>query len=754
MRPTRRVRLRVSLAVLTFAVGLTAPSAALAEEPPAFPRTGSDVLARDSWIVTLAPGWDARAEAAGLARSAGGDVGLVYAHALNGFQLKGSGAAAEALRRNPIVASVEADRPLFLTETLPFGVERIDAWTFTGDGAYQVGFRGTGARIAILDTGIDLDHPDLAASIDNASGLNCLNSSLPPNDGHGHGTHVSGTAAAPLNGVGVVGVAPEATLVAIKMFDDAGNSSLALSLCALDRVVALNTDASDANDVDVASMSWGEHRTWGTCATDALHGAICRASVEGVVLVAGAGNDARDAGSFVPAAYPEVISVSGFSDFNGQPGGTGGCQWVLSLGWYECDDTFAFFSDFGASVDVMAPAVNVHSTWAGGGYNTIDGTSMATPHVAGVVALMAAADSDLTPAEALDALRTTGECPNGAPANADGSAGCAGQGTWPDDPDGIAEPLVSARRAAEAVAGTPPPPPPPPPNPTAPAAPTLASATGGVSSISLSWTTPADGGSPITGYEIWRGTAAGGESLLTTAGVQQGYEDSDVDAGTTYWYQVAAVNAIGASARSNELSAALIEPASAPTLLGAPADGAVALSWTEPADDGGSSVTGYNVYRRVGSGTEGLLGTTGASETSYVDYAVTNGTQYTYRVAAVTAAGEGALSNAVAVTPTSSVTAPDPPRSLTAGHAKGNTAGIVLKWTAPVADGGSPIASYFVYRKGPGETVFTLIGLTNASTRTYTDTTVARRTTYTYAVTAFNTYYESAQSNAVTFRSK
>jgi titin len=78
----------------------------------------------------------------------------------------------------------------------------------------------------------------------------------------------------------------------------------------------------------------------------------------------------------------------------------------------------------------------------------------------------------------------------------------------------------------------------------------------------------------------------------------------------------------------------------------------------------------------------------------------------------------------------------------------------VLSWAAPADDGGSPIASYFVYRRGPGETTFTLIGLTNGSTRTYNDTDIARRTTYTYAVTAFNTYYESAQSNQVTIRSK
>jgi subtilisin family serine protease len=262
---------------------------------------------------------------------------------------------------------------------------------------------------------------------------------------------VSGTAAAPLNGVGVVGVAPGATLVAIKMFDDAGNSSEALSLCALDRVTELNTDTNPNNDIDVASMSWGDHRSWGTCASDPLHGAICAARASGAILVAGAGNDAEDAGDFVPAAFPEVISVSGLTDFDGQPGGLQGCQFVQSLFWFECDDTMAFFSDFGLSVDVIAPSVNVYSTWTGGGYMTIDGTSMATPHVAGVVALMRAANPALTPSEALDIMLTTGECPNGQAANADGTPGCAGQGTWTDDPDGVPEPLPNALRAAQAA---------------------------------------------------------------------------------------------------------------------------------------------------------------------------------------------------------------------------------------------------------------------------------------------------------------
>src|SRR5262249_55613346 len=138
----------------------------------------------------------------------------------------------------------------------------------------------------------------------------CLNPAQPPQDGHGHGTHVSGTAAAPLNGIGVVGVAPEAKLIPVKMFDDQGNSSEALSLCALDHVVDLHTDANPANDIDVVNMSWGGSSSRGSWATGGPPGAVCGPKARGAIPVAGGGNHALDAGDFVPGAFPEGTSGS------------------------------------------------------------------------------------------------------------------------------------------------------------------------------------------------------------------------------------------------------------------------------------------------------------------------------------------------------------------------------------------------------------------------------------------------------------
>ena len=252
------------------------------------------------------------------------------------------------------------------------------------------------------------------------------------------------------------------------------------------------------------------------------------------------------------------------ADFDGQPGGLAGCGLVPDLGWFECDDTFAFFSNYGPSVDVIAPGVGIYSTWKDGGYNTISGTSMSTPHVSGVVALMKAVNHSLSGADVLSIFNQTGECPNGASAGADSVPGCAGQGQRTDDPDGIAEPLVNALRAAQVADGYVPPPPGP------PSAPVLA-ANGGDAQVGLSWIAPADGGSAITGYTVYRGTSPGTASQLTTVAPSLSYVDSGVSNGTTYYYQLAATNAYGSGPRSSEVSATPMAPTPTPTPTPTPA---------------------------------------------------------------------------------------------------------------------------------------------------------------------------------------
>jgi fibronectin type 3 domain-containing protein len=181
----------------------------------------------------------------------------------------------------------------------------------------------------------------------------------------------------------------------------------------------------------------------------------------------------------------------------------------------------------------------------------------------------------------------------------------------------------------------------------APAAPVLAAAEG-LEKVSLTWAPPADNGSAVTGYVLSRGTSSGGETPLATLGAVTSYTDTAVTPGTQYFYALRATNAVGTSPSSAEVAATPYTTASAPTLTATGGKGQVRLAWTTPAD-GGRAITGYQVYRGLAPGAETLVQTI-STGTSYID-AVTGGVTYYYRVAAVTAAGSGALSNEASATP-------------------------------------------------------------------------------------------------------
>ncbi|MGH2484024.1 MAG: S8 family peptidase, partial [Candidatus Limnocylindria bacterium] len=345
-----------------------------------------------------------------------------------------------------MVVGVVPDRPLHaVAETLPRGIRRVDARHPTAADAHEAGHTGAGVAIGILDTGIDLNHPDLA--VDLSRGLNCTGAG-PPEDMHGHGTHVAGIAAATAdNGIGVVGIAPEAVVVPIKVLDDTGEGTDSTVICGVDYLTGLATDGDPTNDVRIANLSLGEQGVIGHCQDGGLRQAICTSVEAGVTYVAAAGNSSIDAAEFIPAAYPEVVTVSALTDLDGEPGGLGGCYFFVL-----CDDDLAFFSNVGPIVDVIAPGVQILSTWKGDSYSTSDGTSMAAPHVAGVAALITAANPALAPADIERVLKAGGECPDGTWADGGSSEfDCQGQGSWDGDPDPEAEPLINALRSAQAA---------------------------------------------------------------------------------------------------------------------------------------------------------------------------------------------------------------------------------------------------------------------------------------------------------------
>lgn len=316
-----------------------------------------------------------------------------YEKAVKGFSATLSIAQVQALEEDPEVDFVSPDRPVqtqglvpaALGDTPPSGVRRIEAATATTTREPST------ANVAVIDTGIDLDHPDLNA----VNGVNCVGPG-PAEDDNGHGTHVAGTVAARNDGAGVTGVAPGTRLYAAKVLDAAGRGSFSQIICAIDWVTATRSDADPGNDITVVNMSLGGQGTpVGTCAstTDALHRAICASTAAGVTYVVAAGNNGWDFDYALtpdlPAAYPEVLTVAAVADSDGRPGALGS---VPACDSRQTDDTYASFSNYAATPGgsahlVAAPGSCITSTWLNAGYATISGTSMASPHVAGLVAL-------------------------------------------------------------------------------------------------------------------------------------------------------------------------------------------------------------------------------------------------------------------------------------------------------------------------------------------------------------------------------
>jgi hypothetical protein len=336
------------------------------------------------------------------------------------------------LQGRPDIAYVEDDVKMSIVQsppqTISWGVDRIDA-----DRAWSTN-TGAGVDVAILDTGIDYDHPDLQANIrggiyfagwiiDELLGKDGSTNPADWNDGHGHGTHCAGIVAAVNNTIGVVGVAPGANLWGVKVLGDDGSGYTS------DIVQGLQWCAT--HGIEVASMSFGGGGT--TSLQNACHAAYDA----GVFLVAAAGND-YGGPVIYPAAYAWVTAVSAVGQ---NPDGS------IYL---------APFSNVGPVIELAAPGVNINSTFKDGGYQTWSGTSMACPHVAGAAALAWASGLN-SPLAVQVRLWNTAE--DLGPAGRDPSYGyglvdaeaAAGGGTPPDAPPSV---TITNPAAGATVSGT------------------------------------------------------------------------------------------------------------------------------------------------------------------------------------------------------------------------------------------------------------------------------------------------------------
>jgi fibronectin type 3 domain-containing protein len=275
-----------------------------------------------------------------------------------------------------------------------------------------------------------------------------------------------------------------------------------------------------------------------------------------------------------------------------------------------------------------------------------------------------------------------------------------------------------------------------------PSAPRSLSVTPSIGDIKLSWSPPlGDGGSDITGYKIYRGTSSGGETYLATVGTALTYDDVLVENGNVYYYVVCALNSVGISPLSNEVSAmpgAL--PLSPQYLMATPGDRQVLLTWEPPASDGGTPITSYYVYGGSQLGDMKRIATINA--TSLLDEGLTNGVYYYYAVSAINSAGEGAMSSLVAAKP---FTIPLAPTNLSA---EGGNTEIELTWLPPSSDGGDALKGYKIYRAGT-RAEWTLLAQIGILTE-YLDTGLDNGTTYRYLVTAVNGAGEGPASNEAT----
>ena len=288
---------------------------------------------------------------------------------IDGFLAEMSADEAAAMAADDSVAYVEQNRTVSIAEVQhdppSWGLDRVDQAELPLDEAYQYDYTGAGVTAYILDTGINLEHEQFAGRL--GEGYDAINFSGEADDCNGHGTHVAGTV-----GGTDYGLAKDVTLVPVRVLGCEGSGSYAGIISGIDWI------AEHAEGPSVANMSLGGPFS------QALNDAISSAVASGVTFAVAAGNEAQDACNVSPASEPAAITVGATHD----------------------DDQLASFSNFGGCVDLLAPGVSITSAWIDGAdaANTISGTSMAAPHVAGAAALILDADPAATPAEVAEAL--------------------------------------------------------------------------------------------------------------------------------------------------------------------------------------------------------------------------------------------------------------------------------------------------------------------------------------------------------------
>ncbi len=512
--------------------------------------------------------------------------------------------ALQGLRNNPNVTSVDPDAEVFEIDAeldASWGVKRI------GSGIVHAGGnKGNGVKVCVIDSGVAYAHQDLFQNY--YGGYDFVNNDPDPFDDRGHGTHVTGSLLARHNGIGVVGVAPEALVLAYKILDQNGQGYTSNAIAALQACIEAGGQ--------VTNSSFGTQSDPGPT----VKAAYDNAEAMGLVNVAAAGNRTSIIGTCTsiafPARYDSVIAVTAT----------------------DSNNNIANFSCRGPQAELAAPGANIYSTVPTGscahctasGYATLSGTSMASPHVAGVAALVIAsgiADANGNGRindEVRERMQTTAD-----DLGASGLDSLYGYG------------LVNAANAA------------PPGVPDPPAAPSGLTATAvSASRINLSWT---DNSTNESGFKIERCTGPSCTDFVQIAVMGSGvttYSNTGLTSSTTYTFRVRAYNAGGDSNYSNTASA-MTEPEVPPAqpsglTATAVSSSRIDVSWTDNSTD----EWGFKIERCAGSSCTnfGQIAVVGAGVSEYADTGLPASTSFTYRVRAYNAGGDSAYSNEASAT--------------------------------------------------------------------------------------------------------
>jgi subtilisin family serine protease len=388
---------RTMAAIAAFALVIAGSLAAAA------PSTAAETP--HSYIVVLKDGVvDPGAAALAQQSAYGFTASKVYRHAVNGYAATMTASQAQRVQANPNVDFVTMGRTFQKpqesqspgTQKTPFWRQRIAGTDSDVRRSLDNGPDRINVNVAVIDSGIDATHPDLNVK----GGVDCQSGSpvdvAHPVDVLGHGTFVAGVIGARNNRLGVVGTAPGTPLWSVRVVDNAGLISEESLICAIDWVTSTRTDDNEDNDIAVANISIaGGGPDTPNCGkgTDPMHYAICRSVRAGVTYAVAAGNAGEDFANTVPATYDEVLTATAMGDFNGKAGG-GAAPKCGTEDWTrfgQKDDQPAFFSNFATTAadeahTVAGPGMCILSTTPGG-YGVEDGTSFASPAVAGSVAL-------------------------------------------------------------------------------------------------------------------------------------------------------------------------------------------------------------------------------------------------------------------------------------------------------------------------------------------------------------------------------